>query len=292
FLALPILGVKFFSRFQFSLPKGMTSFIVDEKNFRGKRMPFLMGAMTFFLPCGFTITAQGIALLAGRPLQASLIMLFFALGTLPALLLIGFSSLQLTQKPGQTDRFLKIAGVLILFFAVYNFNAQLNVLGLTSLSDISFKRIVTSASAQDLPPIVNGMQILEMDALTGSYEPDVLRVRAGLPVRWEITDKGTSGCTNAVISKNLFPGQIDLTPGQTSVKEFTPEKTGRYKFSCWMGMVVGTIVVVAEEGFSGSYDETQSSADFGSVGCSGGCTGSCGGGCGNTGCSFRPSEEL
>ncbi len=68
-------------------------------------------------------------------------------------------------------------------------------------------------------------------------------VKAGVPVRWEIQDTGTSGCTNAVISRNLFDGEIALTPGQTSIKEFTPAKAGKYRFSCWMGMISGTIEV-------------------------------------------------
>jgi len=42
----------------------------------------------------------------------------------------------------------------------------------------------------------------------------------------------------------LFSEEIALTPGQTSIKEFTPIKPGKYKFSCWMGMVSGTIEVV------------------------------------------------
>ena len=65
-----------------------------------------------------------------------------------------------------------------------------------------------------------------------------------VPVRWEITDKGTSGCTNAIISKGLFNEEISLVPGETSVKEFTPGKPGKYKFSCWMGMISGIIEVV------------------------------------------------
>ena len=83
-----------------------------------------------------------------------------------------------------------------------------------------------------------------MDASSRGYSPNYFKVRVGIPVRWEITDKGTSGCTNAIISKSLFEGEILLTPGQTSIKEFTPEKPGKYKFSCWMGMVSGTIEVV------------------------------------------------
>jgi plastocyanin domain-containing protein len=31
--------------------------------------------------------------------------------------------------------------------------------------------------------------------------------------------------------------------------EFTPKKLGQYRFSCWMGMVTGTINVVDGTGF-------------------------------------------
>jgi plastocyanin domain-containing protein len=83
-----------------------------------------------------------------------------------------------------------------------------------------------------------------MNAQSSGYTPNSFKVKVGVPVRWEITDTGTSGCTNAVVSKGLFDGQIDLKPGQTSVKEFTPVKAGKYKFSCWMGMITGSIEVV------------------------------------------------
>ena len=92
-------------------------------------MPFIMGALTFFLPCGFTITAQTIALLSASPLQGALIMGFFALGTAPTLLLIGFSSVKFFEKPHLSLTFSKVAGFLVIFFAFYNIYNQLNVLG-------------------------------------------------------------------------------------------------------------------------------------------------------------------
>lgn len=245
FLALQMLGVKRFQRFQIRAPKFITRYAVNEKNFSGRYMPFGMGALTFFLPCGFTITAQTLALASGSAVQGALIMLFFALGTLPILLFIGLSSIKFLKKPHLSNRFLKVAGVLVFFFALYNINSQFNVMGWTSLNDISVKSTnAVVAEDEDLPPIVNGKQILKMDALAYGYEPNRLKVRAGVPVVWEITDKGTSGCTNAVISRNLFSGEIPLTPGKVSTKEFTPEKPGVYKFSCWMGMVSGVIEVV------------------------------------------------
>jgi sulfite exporter TauE/SafE/copper chaperone CopZ/heme/copper-type cytochrome/quinol oxidase subunit 2 len=245
-LGLQMLGVKAFRKFQFALPKSITKNIADEKKFSGKYMPFVMGALTFFLPCGFTITAQGMALLSGSAIQGGLITGAFALGTAPALLLIGLSSVKFISKPRLAEKFSKVAGFLVLFFALFNINSQMNVLGFTGFGDLigNNSSNVSQVDQKDLPPIVNGKQILKMNASASGYSPNYLKVRAGVPVRWEITDKGTSGCTNAIISKSLFPDSIPLSPGQVSVKEFTVQKAGKYKFSCWMGMVTGIIEAV------------------------------------------------
>jgi sulfite exporter TauE/SafE len=286
FLALQMLGFKKFRRFQLTMPKFVTRFVVEESKFRGRYLPLLLGALTILLPCGFTLTTQGVALTSGSPIRGGLIMLFFALGTLPILLMIGFSSAKITQKPHLSGQFQKLAGFLVLFFAVYNINAQLNVLGLSSLSDLGLTSSPSTAQVDGFAPVVGGQQVLKMSALAYGYEPNYFKIRAGLPARFEITDKGVSGCTNAVISKGLFEGQIDLGGGKTSVKEFTPAKPGRYKFSCWMGMVSGVIDVVSSTG-SGQVP-TLEEVPSGAQGCGGGggCSGGCGGGCGNPGCSY------
>jgi sulfite exporter TauE/SafE/copper chaperone CopZ len=130
FLGLQMLGVEKLRKFQISMPKFITRNIANENNFKGKYMPFIMGALTFFLPCGFTITAQTIALLSSSALQGALIMGFFALGTAPMLLFISFSSVKFFEKPNLSLTFSKVAGFLVIFFAFYNIYNQLNVLGL------------------------------------------------------------------------------------------------------------------------------------------------------------------
>ncbi|MHB8895976.1 MAG: urease accessory protein UreH domain-containing protein, partial [Candidatus Geothermincolia bacterium] len=261
FLGLQMLGVRFLQRFQFTMPRSVTRYVADEQHFKGRYMPFTMGALTFFLPCGFTITAQSFALLSGRPIQGALIMLFFALGTLPMLLIIAFTSVKFLEKPRLATTFLKVAGIIVLFFALFNINNQLVVLNAPSLADIFSPASATTSTsaAKTLPPIVNGKQVLKMEASASGYSPDNLTVRAGVPVRWEIKDTGTSGCTNAVISQDLFSGQIALTPGETSVKEFTAKKPGKYRFSCWMGMVTGTITAVEQSGDAGSTEQSAQS---------------------------------
>jgi len=289
-LALQMLGVKALQKFQVRAPKSLTKLISNEKKFNVRYMPLIMGVLTFFLPCGFTITAQGLALTSGSVIQASLILLVFAFGTLPALLLIGYSTIKYSHKTHYSNQFLRVAGILVLFFALFNINSQMNVLGFSSLSDLSSKSDEVINLDNGLPPIVNGKQIIKSKATARSYEPKNIKVRVGIPVRWEITDEGTSGCTNAIISKNLFDGEISLSPGETSIKEFTPEKVGKYKYSCWMGMVSGVIEVVDEEGSLSNVGNEV--IDSGAQGCGGsgdggGCNGSCGGSCGSSTCSFK-----
>ncbi|HCB52054.1 TPA: hypothetical protein DEP21_05855 [Patescibacteria group bacterium] len=49
----------------------------------------MAGVLTFFLPCGFTLAMQILAISSGNFWMGGLIMGFFALGTLPGLLGIG-----------------------------------------------------------------------------------------------------------------------------------------------------------------------------------------------------------
>jgi sulfite exporter TauE/SafE/copper chaperone CopZ len=246
-LGLQMLNVKYFRNFKITLPKFFTKSIADERKFKGKYMPFLMGALTFFLPCGFTLTAQSLALLSGDFLKASLIMLSFALGTTPGLLAIGFSSVKFLDKKHLANSFSKAAGILVLFFALYNLNFQLNVLGLPNIFE--FKNSFLSkefVSQSDLPPIISGKQVIKMKALAYGYEPYYFKVRAGIPVRWEVENISASGCTNEIIARDLFEGSIPLEIGKISAKEFIPpEKPGKYRFSCWMGMASGIIEVVS-----------------------------------------------
>lgn len=119
-LGLQMLGIKTLNKFQFALPKFITRSIANENNFKGRYMPFLMGALTFFLPCGFTITTQSLALLSGNFISGFLIMGLFALGTAPMLLFIGLSSVKFYSSHRFAERFSKVAGFLIVFFAIYN----------------------------------------------------------------------------------------------------------------------------------------------------------------------------
>ena len=271
-LALQMLGIKQLQRFQIRLPKPISHKILSGSSSKNDASPLLLGVFTFFLPCGFTIAAQTVALASGNFLTGALIMFLFALGTLPMLITVGFTSAQLISRPRLSSVFTKAAGILVLFFALYTINAQLNVLGVRSATDI-FNPATTSPSNTSSTPTGN-IQVIRMNASAGSFEPNSFSVKAGIPVRWEVSDSGFSGCTSSVIANGLFDGSFKFSKNKTAIKEFTPTKPGTYKFSCWMGMVTGTITVVENDALVNL--EGAQSSQSGTPSSSGGC--GCGGG--------------
>lgn len=99
-------------------------------NFRA--MPFVLGAVTFFLPCGFTQTAQMFAAVTGSFTAGAAIMFAFALGTLPVLAALSFMpNLPFRAVNGV---FFKTAGLVIIAFATFNIVAALRVAGVLPVS--------------------------------------------------------------------------------------------------------------------------------------------------------------
>lgn len=110
-----------------TLPSSTSRFIkkVEHKTWA----PTLLGAGTFFLPCGFTQAMQVVALSSGSFTSGALIMLAFALGTLPVLALLSFGSMSFA-KSKYAPLFFKTAGVVVIGLGIFAFLAGLAGLGL------------------------------------------------------------------------------------------------------------------------------------------------------------------
>ena len=198
--------------------------------------PFLLGVMSFFLPCGFTQSMQVLAIASGSFMRGALGMFLFALGTLPALLALGVTTSWSRGKNALV--FQKVAGMLILLFAFYTFNSGLALVGAAG-------NVFNNQNSQEKPvkntkPDVTG-QIVEMHVTSSGFAPSVLRLKKGVPVRWVIKGDKITGCTNKIIVPSLGISQ-GLVSGDNIVT-FTPEKVGEIPFSCWMGMVRGKFIV-------------------------------------------------
>lgn len=93
--------------------------------------PLLIGFGTFFLPCGFTQSMQIVALSSGSFLAGMLIMLFFALGTLPVLALLSFGSASFAHSK-YAPLFFKSAGVVVIGLGLFALLSGLAGLGIIS----------------------------------------------------------------------------------------------------------------------------------------------------------------
>ncbi len=237
-LALQMLDVRFAQKLRFRLPKGIARYVTGKKG--EHRGSFLIGAGTFFLPCGFTLIAQGAALASGSAMIGALMMLSFAMGTLPALIAISTFGLQMNKRPHLTVKFNFYAGVIVLLFALYNINGQLNVLGIPSASDI----FNSKETNQELLEQVGDEQVVEFVAKGFEYIPkSSMTIKAGVPTTLQVDNQGVLGCGAYLSVFGLMDGFKALNSGSNTIDLGKPKK-GSYKITCSMGMVPPVILVV------------------------------------------------
>jgi len=134
-IVMLILGINLLDVFHFakklqpSMPKFVSKHAHGISKFNHTLTPILVGVATFFLPCGFTQSMQLYTLTTGNFLEGGLTMLSFALGTLPVLAVISFSSFSI-QNSKKAGIFFKTAGLIVIMFALFNLINSLVVIGL------------------------------------------------------------------------------------------------------------------------------------------------------------------
>jgi len=211
----------------FTLPKSVSKIfgIKDQTN------PALLGASTFFLPCGFTQAMQLYAMSTGSPVTGALTMGVFALGTAPGLL--GVGGLTSIVKGTIARYFFKGAGVVVAMLAIFNISNGLNLLGINLLE---------TPKVLGKQTIVDGVQEIYMKQNADGYSPNSFTITQGIPVRWIITSETINTCASSIISSQLGIRQ-GLRKGENII-EFTPTEAGTMRFSCTMGMYTGSFNVL------------------------------------------------
>jgi len=133
-LTMLIMGANLLDVFHFAkifqpvMPKFISKHALGVSKFNHTLTPLLIGVVTFFLPCGFTQSMQIYTLSTASFMQGGLTMLAFALGTLPALALVSFSSFSIQNS--KSGIFFKSAGLVVIMFALFNLINSLVVIGL------------------------------------------------------------------------------------------------------------------------------------------------------------------
>ncbi len=75
----------------------------------------------------------------------------------------------------------------------------------------------------------------------GGYEPALIKVPAGEPVRLLFDRRDSSPCSEEVVFPDFGIRQF-LPTGKTTTIEITPPKPGKYEFMCGMSMLHGTVI--------------------------------------------------
>lgn len=240
FIGLQMLGVKWALRLYVYVYENTFKKIRVNKTIKDKS-PFITGAATFFIPCGFTLIAQGVALTTGSFIAGAAIMSAFAIGTLPVLIGVSLGGATMIGKKGFESIFNTVVGTIIIVFSIYLFNTQFNVLGLPSFNDLGFSNNNNTAQIDD----VKNIDKQELNVIADGFKYTVVgskTLKAGVPTTIIVDNQGIAGCGAFMAARGLFDGMFELKSG-INKKEFIP-KAGTYKLTCTMGMVPPVTIIV------------------------------------------------
>jgi len=278
------------SGLQFTLPKGISRVLgikeQVEKEYSHKNS-FILGASTFFLPCGFTQAMQLFAISSGSSMTGALTMGVFVLGTTPGLL--GIGGLTSMVKGAFAKLFFKFAGLVVIFMAIFNISNGLNLSGIDVNALLSPKTAFV-AGADPNVTLKDGIQIVTMTQTSSGFSPNSFTIKKNIPVKWIITSEDAFSCAASIVSsklgirKNLLAGE--------NIIEFTPTEVGQVRFTCSMGMYSGVFNIIDSTGAptTSNTDTTQTpQANAAAIppNTGGSCNG-CGGGCG---CGAKPQIQ-
>lgn len=230
-MGISLLGLfPFLRRITPHLPSALTKKIYSVH--KKQHGAFLIGFLNGFMPCGPLQAMWIVALVSGSPISGTLSMFFFSLGTLP--LMLGFSSIISIIGKKKAGIVMKAGAILVVVMGLSMVSQGYALGGIKGEEIKSFDK--KTIELQD------GKQLIKTRLEINKY-PDIT-VKKGIPVRWEIqADQGSlTGCNYRMILRDFKLG-VEMGYG-TNVIEFTPEKTGTFQYTCWMGMISGKIKVV------------------------------------------------
>jgi sulfite exporter TauE/SafE/copper chaperone CopZ len=219
-----------------------------------------LGALTFFMPCGFTQAVQIYALSTGSPATAAMLMAAFAIGTAPGLLVLAGLPVVVPSRARPT--LLRLVGVVVLGFAVVNAGAGLRLAGvnLAPFGVSPAEATTTGGSGTSNVPATGsgsgsgsgagnaqaaGFQELRTYQEVDGYQPANVVIAAGIPTRWTIESASSRSCAAFLVVPELGI-EARLQKGD-NVIELPAMNPGTLAYTCSMGMYGGTITIVDGE---------------------------------------------
>jgi sulfite exporter TauE/SafE len=231
------------NHFQFKTPAFVMRFV--GKAYRKHSNPFVIGLLNgLMIICGPLQAMYVMAAGTGSWSEGAAILFFFGVGTLP--LLLGFGFLTSLISKNLTPKLLKASGVIVMTLGAIMLNRGLAVMG----TGMDFNTLVARVAQQLAPtvaetPYCDNEQTIYMEVLKNRFSPNKFTLRKGVPVKWVIDAKELNECNKEIVVPQ-YGLKIKLHQGK-QVIEFTPPESGVVPWSCWMGMIPGTFIVVDNE---------------------------------------------
>jgi sulfite exporter TauE/SafE len=235
-------------RFHIRLPRFFVHQLFIQQ--RNTSNPLIIGLLNgLMIACGPLQAMYVLAAGTGDPIEGAKLLAVFAVGTLPLMLLLGYTANMVTAN--MTRQFLKISGVLILTLGVIMLNRGLLLSGagydFSSLSAKTSQRIKAYFTTwqHDFADVGShlqaGYQIIYMEVDVNKYTPNDFTIRKDVPVKWILNIKQLSECNKQIVIPSLNK-QFNLHPG-LQIIEFTPTEDGVISWSCHMAMIPGLFIV-------------------------------------------------
>jgi sulfite exporter TauE/SafE/copper chaperone CopZ len=223
-------------RFAPHLPRGLAARARAEQGKSGS--PLIVGLLNGLMPCGPLQAMQLYALSAGSFARGALSMFLFSLGTVP--LMFGLGALSSVLGRRFTRKVTTIGASLVVVLGLSMFLQGASLSGLS----IDFPLGGAARETADVAVAFGDLQIVRSTLLPGQYP--AITVKAGLPVEWIIDapQGSVNGCNKRLIIPE-YGVEHSFQIGENRIA-FTPAEAGRFSYSCWMGMIRGSITV--EEG--------------------------------------------
>ncbi|GII82833.1 hypothetical protein Ssi03_08230 [Sphaerisporangium siamense] len=187
-----------------------------------------LGAGTVLIPCGVTLGMEAVAVSSGGWLGGAAVMAGFVTGTSPAFALLGL----LLRRVAATRLNVLAAAVAIVAGAV-TIVAGLRLGGWPP--DLDAPAGAATAGGRVLP---DGTQVVTVWSTGHGFLPGVAGIEAGRPAEIVFRTRDNHGCTRTL----TIQGQdVALPVTGERVVRLPPQRPGRLRYVCGMGMYVGFI---------------------------------------------------
>ncbi len=207
----------------------------SEKTLTTKNPVFapLIGVLTFFLPCGFTLSMQLIAMNTGNFREWWLAMMLFAIGTLPVLFSLWIWSSYIKDKKFKLLH--TIIWILIIFFGIFTIMNGRRLLWWFS----------STSNNQNISSITAEYEQIEIGHNWLNLVPEIITLTAGRDYELTITpsDNG-KWCMNSLVIPWFDRTVHQIIKDIPIIYKIHNIKKGTYYVVCWtMGMYQWKIIV-------------------------------------------------